>query len=153
MLPEQRRVSQMTTILRLRAMQSDKVSQLYARAAFELASAKEKLDRDQRSYLSSTEHNRKQRESGLFLNPALHEIQLQDLLALKKTLTERQEHVRRAEAELVKAKVELNDSRVDKHIAENALASAKQALNQYWLVRESIDATDGQLAKDGRNGI
>lgn len=153
MLTEQRRVSQMATVVRLRAMQSDNASQRYALAANTLTRAQAELTRNQGLYSDTAERFLKQRETGISLDLALYEAQLQGLLALRKTLAESETHVHEADADLLVAKSALTDSRVNRHIAEKALARAETALAQYWYALEVVEVSDAQLAKEGAGGV
>lgn len=153
MLSEQRRVSQMATVVRLRAMQNDKANQRYARAANALSRAQSELTKDQKLYTETAERYLKQRDTGVSLDPALYEAQLQGLLALRKTLADSEKHVHEADADLLIAKSALTDSRVNRHIAEKALAKAESALAQHWCAFEALEVSDAQLAKEGANGV
>lgn len=153
MRPDQRRILQMSTVLRLRAMQSDKASQLYARMTSAFTRAQATLDESQALYADTARRFLQQRDLGVSLDPALYEMQLQGLLSMRNVLSENEAHVRLARADLLNAKTGLNEARVNKHIADKALAGLESDLERYRGAQESVDAADAQLAKEGRNGV
>lgn len=153
MQPEQKRLRQMTAVMRLRALQSEKSERVYAHKLKALQESQAALRERREVYDQVLGRYQQQQEQGLVLDPQLHEQRLQGLLVMQKTVAEQQARVGEALSELQDSRSALNEARVDERIAEKAHKSAREVLEQQREQQELIDIFDAQQAGGDRHGV
>lgn len=153
MQPEQKRLRQMTAVMRLRALQSEKYERACARKLKVLQESQAALREQRDGYDQVLGRYQQQQEQGVVLDPLLHEQRLQALLIMQKAVAEQQARVGEARNEFQDARSELNEARVDERIAEKAHLSAREMLKQQRQQQELIDIFDAQQAGGYRHGV
>jgi hypothetical protein len=152
MRPEQKRVRQMSAVVRLRALQSEKSELVYAQQLKALQQSQSTLREKQAGYGQVLERYQRQQGEGLMLDPQLHEQRLQGLLAMHATVLEQESRVDEARSSFQSAHSALNEARVEERIAQKAHTTAKEALARYLDAQELIDVFDAQQA-GGSHGV
>ena len=153
MQPEQKRLRQMTAVMRLRALQSEKSERACARKLKALQESQAALREQRDGYDQVLGRYQQQQEQGLVLDPLLHEQRLQALLIMQNAVAEQQARVGVARNEFQDARSALNEARVDERIAEKAHLSAWEMLEQQRQQQELIDIFDAQQAGGYRYGV
>ncbi|HLD68741.1 MAG TPA: hypothetical protein VJA19_22210 [Pseudomonas sp.] len=153
MQPEQKRVRQMSAMLRLRALQSEKSELLHAKRLKALQQSQAALRARQQDYAQVLGRYQTQQGAGLTVDPALHEQRLQGLLAMRAGVLEQETQVAEERRHYQTAKDALSEARVDERIANKAHQSAKDALSQYRNAQELIDIFDAQQAGGRSHGV
>lgn len=153
MQPEQKRLRQMSAVVRLRALQSEKSERLYAQRLKALQQSQATLRSQQRDYEQVLGRYQGQQGVGLMVDPALHEQRLQGLLAMRAGVLEQEAQVAEEQRYYQTAKEALSEAKVDERIANKAHQSAKDALFQHLTAQELIDIFDAQQAGGNHHGI
>ncbi|WP_220815866.1 hypothetical protein [Pseudomonas paralcaligenes] len=148
MQPEQKRLRQMTAIVRLRALQSEKTERAHARKLKALQQSQEVLRERRDDYEQVLSRYQHQQEQGLVLDPLLHEQRLQGLLTMQGAVAEQQARVGEARGEFEAARLALSEARVDERIAQKARECAWESVQRYRSQQELIDIFDAQQAGD-----
>jgi hypothetical protein len=153
MQSEQKRLRQMSAVMRLRALQSEKSERAYAQKLKALQQSQAELREQRDGYEQVISRYQQQQGQGLMLDPLLHEQRLQGLLSMQKAVAEQQAKVGEARSEFQDARSALNEARVDERIAQKAFECAREVLEQHRDQQELIDIFDAQQAGGERHGV
>lgn len=153
MQSEQKRLRQMASVLRLRALQSEKAQLGYARQLKALQQEQSELREKEREYAQALERQQQVLTEGLPLDPQLHEMRLRGVMALCSDLREQERQTALALEDCTSAKAGLNRARVNERVAQKAHDMTLEELEEQRLVLESIDIFDAQRVGALQHGI
>ncbi|MCZ4324640.1 hypothetical protein [Pseudomonas anguilliseptica] len=153
MQDKQRKLRQLDAAMRLRALQREKAEIGHGRAQRALSEAERLLRDEQALYAGILANAQQQMDTGVLLDPFLHEQRLLTQLVAHSQVQAHAQQVVSARAEHQQAMQTLLRSKVDEDVAGKAHGRVADELLQYARGQEQIDIADAQQAQGGAHGL